>query len=53
MKRRAARKPDAPSTLSVPCVRAVISEEHVSAVPSAVPAAAAAKPRKRKPRFVF
>jgi hypothetical protein len=48
------RKADTPSTLSVPCVRALITEgDGDTAAASAPPKPAAAKPRKRKPKFVF
>lgn len=54
MNKRPARKAETPSTFAVPCVRALITEvDDDTTTASAPPKPAAAKPRKRKPKFVF
>lgn len=52
--KRPPRKAEPPSTLSVPCIRAQITEmDGDTTTASAPPKPASAKPRKRKPKFVF
>lgn len=52
--KRPQRKAEPPSTLSVPCMRAQITEMGGDTMAvGAPPKPASAKPRKRKPKFVF
>ena len=51
--KRPARKADAPATLSVPRVRAVITDADSETVTAGTPRKPDVKPRKRRPKFVF
>ena len=54
MSRRPARKGDTPATLSVPGVRTLVTEaDGDTTTANAPPKSPAARPRKRKPKFVF